>query len=130
MHYSSFSGVPERRLPSAFVLVFSVFMIACSFVYAPAPAQAQEQEDCHLGTCDGIRIYNYTEYRYKMGFKLCCNHTVLYTDCIIIPADSEYPVAFPHNCQLLNWRFCDDLPDGVCYTWNPDECVMRIYYCP
>jgi len=117
----------QRRL-NGVALLLSVIMIACSFAFAPAPVLAQD--DCHLGSCRGIRIVNYTSNRYKIAFKLCCNHITRVTDCYAVPAGSDQIIDYPDDCRLLNWRFCTDIPDDVCVVFDEVNCIMKIYYCP
>lgn len=119
---------PKKLLSPALLLALVLCMLTCFSVFCPTTAQAQEE--CHLGSCLGVRVHNYTEYRYRLDFTLCCNHTILITGCTVVAANSNTPLDFPHSCRLLEWRFCDDLPDGVCYSWYPDDCVLDIYECP
>lgn len=117
------TGQPLYRLSA-------ILLAALVFILLPSAEVLSQQDECHLGSCDGIRVHNTTEYRYRLAFTLCCNHTVLDIDCTVVAANSNTPLSFPHNCKLLEWRFCDDLPDGVCYTWHPEDCVLDVHYCP
>lgn len=105
------------------------FAVLCMMLSATTMSSFSYAAECDEGNCRGIKIANSTGYDLEIRFLLCCDGETRRTDCYEVPPGRTL-IEFPDGCTLLRWGFCNTLSPKICYTWYPDECVLRIYECP
>ncbi len=105
-----------------------LFAVLCIMISTIAIHTTSYAKECDEGNCKGIKIANYTDYKYEIRFLLCCNYELKKTDCYTIPV-GESAIEFPDGCTLLKWGFCETLSPKICYKWDDADCVLKIFYC-
>ncbi len=110
------------------LLRHSFAVLCCTVLALTAMSITSSAKGCEE-YCSGIKIYNCTNYEYKIAFELCCPDREVITSYYEVPVGCDGAASFDfYPCRIVGVVF-SSIPRGVCYEWDPFECYLKIYYC-